>query len=401
MQDRNAPKNLIEDASKKLDNWIESQGFEGWDPFDALRSPLLKALTFNNRKIGQAWVQIFKRNPVNLRPLFGVKKGFNPKGMGLFLSSYLRKYQASRGGQHLDKVLFFSQWLDENISTGYSGACWGYNFDWPNRGFFAPAGMPTIVNTAFIGLAFIDLHRAFGSIINTEYKLTNPLSIARSACEFIIKDLHINHIGTSELCFSYTPLDQRYVHNANMMGAWLLSEVYSETGEPVLRDFALAACRYTVSNQLSDGSWWYGEDRIDQWIDNFHTGFVLVALKHIVSNLSATEFNGHLLRGYRFWKANLFMPNGIPKYYSHRIFPVDVHSVAQAIVTFLEFEDLDSEAYDQSLKVAMWGIKNMQNSQGYFYYQINDRFRNRIPYMRWSQAWMQRAFTNLECRNAV
>jgi hypothetical protein len=388
---------LITDASTKLDTWIESQRFEGWDPFDALRSPLLKSLTFNNRRIGQAWVQLLKRSPLNLRSLLGVKKGLNPKGMGLFLSSYLRKYQTSRDQQHLDRVFFFSEWLVNNITKGYSGACWGYNFDWPNRGFFAPTGTPTVVNTAFIGLAFLDYYRSFYLGNREKNKLTDPLIIAKSACDFIINDLNILRPSPGELCFSYTPLDNRYVHNANLMGAWLLSEVFVESGESIFRDAALDACQYTIKRQKPDGSWWYGEERMDHWIDNFHTGFLLVAITHIVSNLSIGDFNEPLMRGYIFWKNNMFLPNGTPKYYPQQIFPIDVHSVAQSVLTFMEFDDVDSEAYGWALRVALWGIKNMQNKKGYFHFQINRRFHNRIPYMRWSQAWMQKALTNISC----
>src|SRR5437868_2984242 len=75
-------------ASDALDHWIEAEGFAGWDPYDALNSPLLRALTFGSRRLGQVWVQLLKRSPLNLRSLLRISKGYNPKGMGLFLASY-------------------------------------------------------------------------------------------------------------------------------------------------------------------------------------------------------------------------------------------------------------------------------------------------------------------------
>ena len=78
-------------AAARLDAWIEREGFTGWDPHDALNSPLLKRLSFGNRRLGIAWLQLVKRSPFNLRPGLGVPKGCNPKGMGLFLASYPRK----------------------------------------------------------------------------------------------------------------------------------------------------------------------------------------------------------------------------------------------------------------------------------------------------------------------
>ena len=65
----------ISAALRRLEVWIEGQDFKGWDPYDALNSPLLSRLTFGNRRLGQVWVQLFKRSPINLRPLFRVSKG--------------------------------------------------------------------------------------------------------------------------------------------------------------------------------------------------------------------------------------------------------------------------------------------------------------------------------------
>ena len=39
-------------------------------------------------------------------------------------------------------------------------------------------------------------------------------------------------------------------------------------------------------------------------------------------------------------------------------------------------------------KVLNWTIDNMQDKDGYFYYQINKYFSSKISYMRWAQAWM-------------
>jgi hypothetical protein len=44
-------------------------------------------------------------------------------------------------------------------------------------------------------------------------------------------------------------------------------------------------------------------------------------------------------------------------------------------------------------KVMQWSIENMQDKQGYFYYQRKKTISSRIPYMRWAQAWMFYAMT--------
>jgi hypothetical protein len=107
------------------------------------------------------------------------------------------------------------------------------------------------------------------------------------------------------------------------------------------------------------------------------------------------EFDQCISRGYRFWKERMFLADGCPKYYPDSTFPIDVHSVAQAILTFLEFRYEDTEALEHAIRVAQWGIENLQDSSGYFYYQVRRGYSIRIPYMRWAQAWMQRALTEL------
>jgi hypothetical protein len=381
-------------AALRLDAWIEREDFQGWDPHDALNSPLIKRLTFGSRPLGIGWIQLVKRSPVNPRRWLRVVKGHNPKGMGLFLASYVRKYQARKDPDDLARIQRLATWLHANASDGYAGACWGYNFDWANRNFFAPAGTPTLVNTAFNGLALLDCSTVAWppdlSPIGERARLD-----ARSACDFILQSLWSDRPAPDELRFSYTPLDRHTVHNANVLGASLLASVFSRTGEPKLAEAALAAARYTARRQRSDGSWPYSESPRSAWIDNFHTGYVLVALARVGACLQTAELDDTIARGYAFWKREMFLPDGTPRYYAGRTYPIDTHCVAQAMLTFLAMNDVDPEAKALAIRVARWGISHLQDAAGYFHYQIHRGYRIRIPYMRWTQAWMQRALAEL------
>lgn len=393
--------NTLARSAACLDQWIEREGFKGWDPYDALNSPLLKRLTFRSRRLGQLWVQLLKHSPLNLRPLLGIPQSYNPKGMGLFLASYWRKYRVAGQEVHLERVRFFADWLAAHTSPGYSGACWGYNFDWPNRDFYAPAGTPTIVNTAFIGLAFLDLLDLPEVAAQIGWGKERVLSLARSACDFIVHDLWSDRPARDELRFSYTPLDRRIVHNANALGAALLARVAASTADCSLADLALAAARYTAGRKRADGSWPYGETPEDRWIDNFHTGFVLVALQHVSMALNVAQFESAIQQGYAYWKAHFFTPAGAPKYYPDRVFPIDAHSAAQAILTLVAFSETDPEGRALATQTAHWAVENMQDHSGFYHFQIRPAYRIRIPYMRWAQAWMQRALVALQSTEAA
>jgi len=370
----------------RQEEWLVQCGYEGNDPFDAMRSPLVRALTFKSRLLGILWVQLFRRSPINLRRIFRVAPGYNPKGMGLFLASYIRRYRATGAQRDRERIDYFADWLRENRCAGMDEACWGYNFDWPNRSFFAPAGTPTIVNTAFIAEAFLDRFELLGEV--------SDLSIVRSACDFILKRLSITEDETG-ICFSYTPLDRRLIHNANMLGAALLARVGSITGEAKLLERARQSVQFTMARQNADGSWPYGVGAKESWIDNFHSGFVLVSLLEYIVASGDREFEADLKRGYRYWKATFFTEEGLTKYYSGSLYPIDIHAVAQAMLTFMAFAGQDPEAGDRALELALWAGSNMQDSKGFFHYQIGRRLRNRISYIRWAQAWMFRALS--EC----
>jgi hypothetical protein len=392
MGERSVPAALatVARSAERLDAWIEAEKFRGWDPHDALNSPFVRALTFGSRYLGIAWLQAVKRSPVNLRPLLCVPKGHNPKAMGLFLASYARKYAISGERRHLEIATQMAKWLIENASPGFHGACWGYNFDWPNRGFFAPRGTPTIVNTAFNGLAFVDAARLISSEVSFD-----ALAVARSACDFLLEDLNL-HAAGDELCFSYTPIDKRYIHNANVLGAQLIAEVAAMTDDAALRDQALRAARFTARRQSADGSWPYGVGGNDAWVDNFHTAYVLVALQRIARATRSTELDEAIAKGTEYWVREMFDERGVPMYYARRLYPIDIHAVAEAIIAFLE---LGMEARAWSL--AEWAAGEMQDRRGFFHYQMHRRYTIRIPYIRWSQAWMQRALTELLWRHAT
>jgi len=270
---------------------------------------------------------------------------------------------------------------------GYSGACWGYNFDWQSRNFFARRDTPTIVPTAFAARALIEAGRDF----HGEY-----LKAARSVCDFISRDLPRTVDTADEVCFSYAPNSATRIFNASLLAAEVLASVGKLTGEVELIELAERATRYVVNNQRSDGSWYYGTDQKQAWIDNFHTAYILFSLKRIIDISSAKqEFEPALERGYQFWKTNFFLAEGWPKYYDDDPYPADAHAAASAIVTFLECRDLDREALTLAQNVASWTIRNLRDSRGFFYYQRRRFYTVRKPYMRWTPAWMLYALARL------
>jgi hypothetical protein len=331
-------------------------------------------------------VQVLKRLPWNLRPALRIPKTYNAKAMGLFLASYLRKFVLSGEERDRAQIRWLTNWLMENRCAGFHGPCWGYPFDWPNRSAFIPAGTPNVVTTCFIAKAFLDVHRFLHE--------GSALEVAAGACRFILNDLY-RHEDQTGICFSYTPLDRRRVHNANLLAASVLAEAGVAAGVSDWREVSRAAVRFTLARQRSDGSFPYGEAATEGWVDNFHTGFVIDCLEDVQRVQPEDSIELALCKAVTFYRDKLFLTDGIPKHRVARLYPVNVHSVAQGILTFSRLAVRRQENLRMAERIACWGIKEMQDPQGYFYFEIRNGSKNKIPYMRWGQAWMMRALTEL------
>jgi hypothetical protein len=92
-------------------------------------------------------------------------------------------------------------------------------------------------------------------------------------------------------------------------------------------------------------------------------------------------------KGFKYYINTFFTEDGIAKYYNNSIYPIDIHAPSQLVITLKKLNKLDDHKA-LTEKVLGWTIKNMQSPKGYFYYQINKYITSKIPYMRWSQAWL-------------
>src|SRR5439155_3862395 len=141
----------------------------------------------------------------------------------------------------------------------------------------------------------------------------------------------------------------------------------------------------------------YGADGYQKWSDSFHTAFILVSLSRIVesSESARDELESAILRGYELWIERFFLANGWPKYFPGRLYPADVHSAAAAIIALVELRGRIPGTMLLAEKIAEWAIDNLREARGFFYYQRWRFHTNRIPYMRWSGAWMSYALARL------
>jgi hypothetical protein len=243
-----------------------------------------------------------------------------------------------------------------------------------------PKKTPNIICTTFAANALLDMHGWSGE--------KRFLEAAESAAAFVAEVLYTRE--GADAWFNYTPLERTQVHNANVLGAALLCRVAQYRPEQNFSELGLQAARFSVARQNSDGSWYYGERKTpsQEWIDNFHTGFTLCALADIAQFTGTHEFATSFTRGLDYYVSHFFEADGAPKYFHDRGHPYDVHSAAQSILTLRRLKDAHPDARAISNKVLDWTLRTLWDERGYFHYQQHRYWRNRIPYLRWGQAWM-------------
>ena len=181
-----------------------------------------------------------------------------------------------------------------------------------------------------------------------------------------------------------------------MLGASILIRLRKYCDDHRLEDDAMASLAYSMKHQHGDGAWYYADTPRQKWIDSFHTGFNLQALRYFLSEGYAEQYERDYDAGVRYYADNFFLEDGTPKYYHDRTYPIDIHAPAQAIAFF---SGMGSDYQQLTERVLNWMLKNMCGGKGYFYFQKHKLYTNKISYMRWSQAWAFHALTEYALRH--
>ncbi len=381
----NEPSQLLDPSVRALRKWVEQRDYSGYEPFDILSSPWLRSRWVRQWPLGIAFIQFGKRLAgKRTRRWLQVPESKNPKALGLFLSAYCN--MARCGDDTAATAAYLKSELQRLRSPNEPEYCWGYDWDHVSRAGEMRAFSPNSIATIFCAHALLDMAEVFG---DSEAK-----EMAQSAGRFLLTRLNRPVDTPQELCFSYTPLDRQRVFNASVLMGALQARLAPRASEQA--QIARRTMSYLVACQQPDGAWFYGAARRHRWIDGFHTGYNLGALLAYQRLTGDTQFAGALHRGYQYYVSTFFRTDGAPKYYHNSVYPIDIHSCSQAILTFCDFVEEDPQALERALQVARWTIKNMGAGDGSFFFQINRFWTNRMPYMRWGQAWMLHALARLK-----
>ena len=383
---REASSNVAQltDVVRSLEQWGAERDWLGPDPYEGLnarRFGLAKSTRLSRRVL----VQAVKRSPVDIRPLLGIDYRHNAAGVAQIVSGYAKGTFLPEDEQRAK----LDRWVDHLADMALRlepTACWGYHFDLETRVFFYPGTMPNTIATSFAGQALLDAHEANGD--------SRLLDLAVRSGEFFLE-----HVPQTEAeggaYFGYFVGDRSPIHNANMLVAGLLARLAAATGRTDFREASAAAVGYCLAKQRPDGSWPYGERPNLQWVDGFHTGYILDALMECQDASIHPDIAAGLQRGLEHYNDRLFLPDGAAKYYDDSLYPIDGQCVAQGIRTFALASRIDAKYESTAWRALDFALRRMRRSDGAFMFQRRRFWANPAPHVRWVQAPMFRALAEL------
>jgi len=379
----------INKSYSQLFNWLKKNNFRGYDPYDGLNNNFFRKKR-RNRLLNLSLSNFHKYSIINLRHLFRVKATIDNQGSALIVKAIL-KYGLDEDTKIIIEDLL--NYIRENsLKYKYGAHCWnGHNFPLQSRMEFQTSEIPGVVGTEACASAFFE----YKNIEKYEY----IIDILMDVKNFFIKYLLMKNGITY---FKYKPItqDNWICYNASIIAANYVAKIGIAFGYPDLIKISKKAIDFIISRQKSNGSWYYslnltiGKER--KQID-FHQGFILDSIYEFIKYTNPTDekYLKTLIKGTEFYKNEQFLPDGRCKWRWPRVWPIDIHNQSQGIITFSKLSDINIEYLDFAKTIAKWTIKNMQDESGYFYYQKWPFFTNKIPYIRWGQAWMMLGLATL------
>lgn len=368
----------------------EKNDYKGFSKFDALNSPILDKLTFNNKWLRLIYTQLVKESPFHIRPFLKIKQSRNPKGIALFARAYLFLYQNTRNTNFLIKAEKLLDWLIQNKSPDIKNMSWGYNFVWQNTIFLQNKHEPNTVVSIFVGEAFVHAYRVTGK--------KKYIDSACSVCDFLLKDIPVLYNQKDELAIAYVlrKVSAIVLNNQILAGAFII-KVWKHIQNEQLLDTAKRLINFTVNRRTKYCAWYYTYPYNKSLIvhDNYHTGGILDGLIEYYQETNDDCYLNVYEKGLQYYKKNLFEKNGAPRWMNNKKYPFDIHGSAQGIISFTKASILFPEYEAHAKKTALWTINHLFDKKTSEFFYRKGRFLDwNYSLMRWCNAWMARALAD-------
>lgn len=372
--------------------WLDGYGETSFDHQSFFASGLgrrAKALYYRRRILGTLAVSpmIFCETFLpSARALFWKRQRF-PIADAHYAMGFAFLWQVLGEEQYYRRAVHFLEVLRETRCRGYKNYCWGYPFDWETRLGTIKEGTPLITTVPYVYEAFREVHRIDG---NTEW-----MQIMRSIAQHAVEDYRDFETSSNACSCSYTPQpgNPGGVINASAYRAFLLTQAAEDFARDDYGTIARRNLNFVIESQNADGSWHYSADGLRDFVDHFHTCFVLKAIAKIELLTGDSNCTKAIERGVAYYTRHLFDQQHLPLPFSRRprmtVYRRELYDYAEcinlAVLLRGRFAELDEILANVS-KLDGW-----QKLDGSFRARELLRGWDNTPMHRWAQSQLFRS----------
>jgi hypothetical protein len=384
----------IQSAVEQFVDWLDRYGETSYDHQSFFASKLgrrAKALYYHRPLMGTLAVApmvLCEAFVPGARRLFWKRQRF-PIADAHYAMGFAFLAGTRDAEKHYQRAVHFLEILQESRCPDYKEYCWGYPFDWETRTGTIKAGTPLITTVPYVYEAFSQVYAVDGS--------QKWLTVMRSIADHAFGGYRDLEMAPDTASCGYTPApdDPGGVINASAYRGFLLTKASIELSEPRYLVAAKRNLNFVLASQQADGSWFYSTDGKRDFVDHFHTCFVLKALAKIEQLTGCENCRSAIERGVSYYLHNLVDAEGLPLPFSKAprltVYRRELYDLAECInlATLLQgrFPALDKTL----LSVLAEVLRQWQKTDGAFRARQLLVGWDNVPMHRWAQAQIFRS----------
>ncbi|OFY66709.1 MAG: hypothetical protein A3H98_10515 [Bacteroidetes bacterium RIFCSPLOWO2_02_FULL_36_8] len=384
--------NNISSSVNQFINWLENYGETSYDHQSFFAGPVggrAKALYYKKPLLGTMAVApmiFFEAFVPSGRKMFGRPERF-PIADAHYAMGFSFLSQLTHKKEYYDKASHFLNILEKIRCPGYQNYCWGYPFNWETRNGTIFTGTPLITVTPYVYEAFLSVYQLD--------KNDKWLKIMRSIAEHTIHDIKDFAISSDASTCSYTPFDKGGVINASAYRAFLLTSASVHLAEEKYWNIGERNLNFVLNSQQPNGSWYYAIDGVRDFVDHFHTCFVLKALTKIEQLTGHGGCQEAIEKGVRYYISNLFDEDGLPKPFSKAprltVYKNELYDYAECVNVCVLLEDRFPELEGILITVLQDILARWHKKDGSFRSRKLHFGWDNVPMHRWAQSQLFRS----------
>lgn len=382
-------KGLIQKRLNSLEQRFCETNLFSYDPYDGLNTPL-SGIFFRNKFLERIWQQSIRLAPVNIRPVIGVKRKIHTKEVSDLLTASSILYRKFNEEKHYANAGKYFLLLKELAIKKNKGVAWGLRFKFTTRFIQADEVTPNLFNTVNALNSLLDFY-LLSKEKSSDEVCGQVEFLIQQGLNYIFYDLGFSE-NDNEVTWNYWENLEAKIFNVNALMVGLLSRcqnIFNSNGYDVLINKTI---NFLKNNQNENGSWYYSNDGKGNFIDGFHSGYILEALS--VASLNGFVFEKEFFeKGAMFFLKNFFTEDYLPKYFHDKLYPLDGQNFAQAVQTLFYLNKLNYVEKDFLHKVFENADKMLWNNKGYYNYMKSKYFFYKMPMDRWVNAPMYLALS--------